>query len=84
VIPGASGGDGSVANPFQGVVAAQAVAQPGDVVFYCMPVIMVLRVRFISPNQASKTITSSGVRPVMAMSFLIRSELKPIIFGCMN
>lgn len=30
VIPGSTGGDGSVGNPFQGIVAAQAVAQAGD------------------------------------------------------
>lgn len=31
VIPGAGGGDGSQGNPFQGVDAAEAVAQPGDI-----------------------------------------------------
>ncbi len=31
VIPGAGGGDGSESNPFQGMAAAQAVAQPGDI-----------------------------------------------------
>ncbi len=30
VIPGSGGGDGSNANPFQGIAAAQTVAQPGD------------------------------------------------------
>jgi hypothetical protein len=31
VIPGAGGGDGSSTNPFRGVTAAEAVAQPGDI-----------------------------------------------------
>jgi hypothetical protein len=31
VIPGSSGGDGSSGNPFRGIVAAEAAAQPGDV-----------------------------------------------------
>ncbi len=31
VVPGSGGGDGSAGNPFQGIAAAQAVAQPGDV-----------------------------------------------------
>ncbi len=31
VVPGMGGGDGSEFNPFQGIDAAQAVAQPGDV-----------------------------------------------------
>lgn len=31
VVPGSGGGDGSVANPFQGMAAAQAAAQPGDI-----------------------------------------------------
>ncbi len=31
VVPGAGGGDGSEANPFQGMAAAQAAAQPGDI-----------------------------------------------------
>jgi len=31
VVPGAGGGDGSAANPFRGVAAGEAVAQPGDV-----------------------------------------------------
>ncbi|MCB0668041.1 MAG: right-handed parallel beta-helix repeat-containing protein [Saprospiraceae bacterium] len=31
VIPGNGGGDGSQANPFQGVDAAESIAQPGDV-----------------------------------------------------
>jgi hypothetical protein len=31
VVPGSGGGDGSVANPFRGVAAAQAVARPGDI-----------------------------------------------------
>lgn len=30
VIPGTSGGDGTAANPFQGIATAQANAQPGD------------------------------------------------------
>jgi hypothetical protein len=30
VIPGSGGGDGSAGNPFRGIAAAQAVAQPGD------------------------------------------------------
>ncbi len=30
VTPGSGGGDGSPANPFRGIAAAQAVAQPGD------------------------------------------------------
>jgi hypothetical protein len=30
VVPGAGGGTGSAANPFRGIDAAQAVAQPGD------------------------------------------------------
>ena len=30
VVPGSGGGDGSEANPFQGISAAQAAAQPGD------------------------------------------------------
>ena len=30
VVPGAGGGTGSAANPFRGIAAAQAVAQPGD------------------------------------------------------
>ena len=30
VVPGAGGGDGSAANPFKGIAAAQAVAQAGD------------------------------------------------------
>jgi len=30
VVPGTSGGDGSIANPFQGMASAQAVAQGGD------------------------------------------------------
>ncbi len=30
VVPGAGGGDGSSANPFRGITAADAVAQPGD------------------------------------------------------
>jgi hypothetical protein len=30
VVPGTGGGDGSLATPFRGIVAAQAVAQPGD------------------------------------------------------
>ena len=31
VVPGSGGGAGSVSSPFQGIAAAQAVAQPGDV-----------------------------------------------------
>src|SRR5207244_4895529 len=31
VVPGSGGGDGSSANPFRGVAAAETVAQPGDV-----------------------------------------------------
>jgi hypothetical protein len=31
VVPGSRGGDGSAANPFQGLAAAQSVAQPADV-----------------------------------------------------
>ncbi len=31
VIPGSGGGDGSTTNPFRGIDAAQAVAQPGDI-----------------------------------------------------
>ncbi len=31
VVPGSGGGDGSEANPFQGMNAAQAAAQPGDI-----------------------------------------------------
>jgi len=31
VVPGSGGGSGSVLSPFQGIAAAQAVAQPGDV-----------------------------------------------------
>jgi Right handed beta helix region len=31
VVPGSGGGDGSAANPFRGVTAAEAVAQPGDI-----------------------------------------------------
>ena len=30
VVPGSGGGDGSSANPFRGIAAAEAVAQPGD------------------------------------------------------
>jgi Right handed beta helix region/Fibronectin type III domain len=30
VVPGTGGGDGSAANPFQGIAAGQAAAQPGD------------------------------------------------------
>lgn len=30
VVPGTGGGDGSAENPFRGVAAAQAIAQPGD------------------------------------------------------
>ena len=30
VVPGAGGGDGSVGNPFRGIAAADAIAQPGD------------------------------------------------------
>ena len=30
VVPGAGGGNGSAANPFKGIPAAEAVAQPGD------------------------------------------------------
>jgi hypothetical protein len=33
VVPGAGGGNGSAANPFRGIAAAQAVAQPGDTFF---------------------------------------------------
>ena len=32
VAPGAGGGDGSPLNPFRGIAAAEAVAQPGDIV----------------------------------------------------
>src|SRR6266571_4760576 len=32
VVPGSGGGDGSVSNPFKGIAAAQAVAQPRDIV----------------------------------------------------
>ena len=31
VVPGSGGGDGSSANPFRGITAAEAVAQPGDI-----------------------------------------------------
>ncbi|PYR72210.1 MAG: hypothetical protein DMF86_24275, partial [Acidobacteria bacterium] len=31
VVPGSGGGDGSSANPFRGVTAGEAVAQPGDI-----------------------------------------------------
>src|SRR3989442_10705075 len=31
VVPGSGGGDGSVTNPFKGIAAAQAVAQPRDI-----------------------------------------------------
>jgi hypothetical protein len=31
VVPGAGGGNGSSANPFRGIAAAEAVAQPGDI-----------------------------------------------------
>ena len=31
VVPGSGGGDGSSANPFRGVTAAEVVAQPGDI-----------------------------------------------------
>jgi hypothetical protein len=31
VVPGSGGGDGSSGNPFQGVAAAEAAAQPGDI-----------------------------------------------------
>jgi len=31
VVPGSGGGDGSAANPFRGITAAEAVAQPGDI-----------------------------------------------------
>jgi Right handed beta helix region len=31
VVPGSGGGDGSIANPFRGVTAGEAVAQPGDI-----------------------------------------------------
>ncbi len=31
VIPGTGGGDGSTGNPFQGIEAAEAVVQPGDI-----------------------------------------------------
>jgi MYXO-CTERM domain-containing protein len=31
VVPGSGGGDGSDSNPFQGIAAADAVAQPGDI-----------------------------------------------------
>ena len=31
VIPGSGGGDGSAANPYQGIDAAQTAAQPGDI-----------------------------------------------------
>jgi len=31
VVPGSGGGNGSSANPFRGITAAEAVAQPGDV-----------------------------------------------------
>jgi hypothetical protein len=30
VVPGSGGGNGSSANPFRGIIAAEAVAQPGD------------------------------------------------------
>ena len=33
VVPGNGGGDGSAGSPFGGVAAAQAVAQPGDILF---------------------------------------------------
>ena len=33
VVPGSGGGDGSPANPFRGVAAAETAAQPGDVFF---------------------------------------------------
>jgi cellulose/xylan binding protein with CBM9 domain/Big-like domain-containing protein/parallel beta helix pectate lyase-like protein len=31
VVPGSGGGDGSAGNPFRGIAAAQAIAQPGDI-----------------------------------------------------
>ena len=31
VVPGSGGGNGSSANPFKGISAAEAVAQPGDI-----------------------------------------------------
>ena len=31
VVPGTGGGDGSAANPFKGIAAAQAAARPGDI-----------------------------------------------------
>ena len=31
VVPGSGGGDGSAANPFKGIAAAQAAARPGDI-----------------------------------------------------
>jgi hypothetical protein len=30
VVPGSGGGDGSIGNPFRGIAAADAIAQPGD------------------------------------------------------
>ncbi len=33
VVPGSGGGGGTAANPFRGVAAAEAAAQPGDIIF---------------------------------------------------
>jgi hypothetical protein len=59
VVPGSGGGDGSAGNPFKGIAAAQAVAQPGDI-FLIHAGNYGGRVAFTKPGTAGKYIVWKG------------------------
>ena len=59
VVPGAGGGDGSSANPFRGVTAAETVAQPGDM-FLVHAGSYGGRVTFTKPGTSSAYIVWKG------------------------
>jgi hypothetical protein len=59
VVPGTGGGNGSSANPFRGVAAAEAVAQPGDI-FVLHAGNYGGRVTFTRPGTSSASIVWMG------------------------
>jgi hypothetical protein len=59
VVPGSGGGDGSASKPFQGVAAAQAVAQPGDT-FLLHAGSYGGRIRFDKPGTAANYLVWKG------------------------
>jgi hypothetical protein len=60
VVPGTGGGDGSQLNPFRGVVAAEAIAQPGDIFLVHAGSYGPGRVTFTKPGTAAKYIVWKG------------------------